>query len=67
MNVGEKIKVQLKAKLSYGTRSNPIKTKKIETIGIDYFTFKGGKTEYRICGDEIYSITGNQRFYNLIK
>jgi hypothetical protein len=66
MESGNKIKVQLKAKHSYGHRNNPIQVKQIDFTNGDWFTFKGGKTEYRICGNEIYSITGPERFYTLI-
>ncbi len=66
MKSGDKIKVQLKAKHSHGTRNNAVVLKQIDFTNGDWFTFKGGKTEYRICGDEIYSITGPERFYSLI-
>jgi FKBP-type peptidyl-prolyl cis-trans isomerase 2 len=74
MESGDKINVQLEAKLSFGTRNNPVQTKTIDQVKmsggtdhLDYFTFKGGKSEFRICGNEIYSITGPRRFYKLIK
>ena len=66
MKSGDKIKVQLKAKHSHGTRNNPVQVKEIDFSNGDWFTFKGGKTEYRLCGNEIYSITGADRFYTLI-
>jgi hypothetical protein len=71
MKTGDKIQVRLKAKHSYGTRNNPIIAKTIDKTSyhngeLDIFTFKGGKTEYRICGNEIYAITGNDKFYELI-
>jgi len=66
MKSGDKIKVQLKAKHSYGTRNNAVELKQIDFANGDWFTFKGGKTQYRICGNEIYSITGPDRFYTLI-
>jgi hypothetical protein len=66
MKSGDKIKVQLKAKHSHGKRNNPVQVKEIDFSNGDWFTFKGGKTEYRLCGDEIYSITGADRFYILI-
>ena len=67
MQVGDKIKVQLRAKHSIGNRKNPILLKEINCFNVDWFTFKGGKTEYRLCGDEIYAITGPERHYVLIE
>lgn len=66
MTIGSKIKVQLKAKHSFGQRKNPIIEKEISFYNGDYFMFKGGKTEFRICGNEFYAITGPDRFYTLI-
>jgi hypothetical protein len=66
MKTGSKIKVKLKAKKSYGTRNNKVINKVIDFSNGDWFTFKGGKTEYRLCGNEIYAITGPARFYILI-
>jgi len=72
MTTGDKIQVTLKANHSYGTRSNPVQQKQIdfcdyrEDGSLNYFKFKGGKTEYRICGKEIYSITGPVRTYKLL-
>ncbi len=66
LKIGDKIKVQLIAKHTYGVGNNPVQVKQIDFTNGDWFTFMGGKTQYRICGDEIYSITGPDRFYNLI-
>jgi len=67
MTKGTKIEVRLKSKHSFGTRNNPVQTKEVDLVNESWFTFKGGKTEYRISGNEIYSITGPQRFYEVIK
>lgn len=67
MTTGTKIQVRLIAKHSYGTRNNAVQTKEVEFSNESWFTFKGGKTEYRICGNQIYSITGPERFYEVIK
>ncbi len=67
LKIGDKIKIQLIAKHTYGVRNNPVQVKQIDFTNGDWFTFRGGKTEYRICGNEIYSITGPDRFYTLIE
>ena len=47
--------------------NNFLLLKEINCFNVDWFTFKGGKTEYRLCGDEIYAITGPERHYVLIE
>lgn len=72
MKKGDTLTVRLIATLTIGSQNNPIISKEISFVRyyengeIDWFTFKGGKTEYRICGNDIYSITGNKRNYLLI-
>lgn len=74
MKTGDKIKVRLSAIHSSASESNPIKEKVIdfcryyESGELDYFTFKGGKTLYRIGGHRgVFSITGPDRNYEIIK
>jgi adenylate cyclase len=74
MEIGHKIQVKRVSLHSYGTRNNDIVTKTIDFIkynssnNLDWFTFKGGKTKYRTGGHrDIFSITGPERYYDIIK
>jgi hypothetical protein len=69
MKEGQRIQVRVSAIHSHGTRDNDFREK---TIGhceyhshdgsLDWFTFVGGKTKYRLGGHrDMFSITGPER------
>jgi hypothetical protein len=75
MEKGQKIQIKLSAVNSYGTRNNEYKEKTIDYCYyskydglLDWFTFVGGKTKYRLGGfRDMYSITGPERNYEIKK
>ena len=75
MEKGQKIEIKLSAVNSYGTRDNDFKEKTIAHCqysthdgSLDWFTFVGGKTKYRLGGfRDMYSITGPERNYEIKK
>jgi hypothetical protein len=74
IEIGAKLNLKLNAVLSVGrSEENSVLTWEVGCVkyhdhdgSVDYFTFKGKKTEFRICGNNIYSITGPRREYKIL-
>lgn len=73
IEIGLKLNLKRDAIITIGNSdNNPIVTWEIDRVAlcsdgsINYVTFKGKKTEYRFCGNRIYSITGPVREYQIV-
>lgn len=76
IEIGQKLNLKRDAVVTFGdSEKNPIVTKVIDAIEytdgyVNYFTFKGGKTKYRLYGSEtqprVYGMGRAQREYKVI-